>query len=102
MNQKHSTFRTEAYEFSAHTFHCVSDDLARVILDARVCFEIKQGYTMTFMFATEDVLVKWPKIVLPDSTILRDQVAKIENINPKIGLNFAFQEKGAQDIMGAS
>jgi hypothetical protein len=54
------------------------------------------------MFATEDVLVKWPKIVLPDSTILRDQVAEIENISPKIGLNFAFQEKEAEDIMEAS
>lgn len=73
-----------------------------VILDARVCFEIKQGYTMTFMFATEDVLVKWRKIVLPNSTILRNQVAEIENISPKIGLNFAFQEKEAEDMMEAS
>lgn len=57
---------------------------------------------MTFMFAAEDVLVKWPKIVLPNSTILRDKMVEIQNISPKIGLNFAFQEKKTEGMMEGS
>ncbi|KAH7151931.1 hypothetical protein B0J13DRAFT_582863 [Dactylonectria estremocensis] len=62
-----------------------------VILDARLCFEIKQGYAITFMFATEDVVAKWAKIVLPHSTTLADKVAQMEKKSTKIGLNFTFQ-----------
>ncbi|EWZ78676.1 hypothetical protein FOWG_17095 [Fusarium oxysporum f. sp. lycopersici MN25] len=67
-------------------------DGALVVFDARVCFEMKQGYTIAFMFATEDVLADWAKIYLPNSTILQDKVAQIEDINPKIGHNFVFQK----------
>ena len=43
------------------------------------------------MFATEDVIANWAKIVLPQSTALKDKVAEIEKLNTKIGLNFTFQ-----------
>ena len=64
----------------------------RVIFDARLCFELKQGYTIAVMFATEDVSGKWPKIELPNSTTLRTKVEQIPAINPKIGHNFIFKE----------
>jgi len=62
-----------------------------VILDARVGFEIKQGYAITFLFATDDVITKWAKIVLPSSEGLRQKVAEMEKESTRIGLNFAFE-----------
>ncbi|KAK5212200.1 hypothetical protein LTR41_002442 [Exophiala xenobiotica] len=60
-----------------------------VILDARLGFETKKGYAITFMFATDEVLAGWPKMILPDSPGL---VAKVIDMkSPKIGVNFAFR-----------
>jgi len=59
-----------------------------VILDARICFEMEQGYAITFMFATDEVLKAWPKMILPNSRMLIANVANMES--PKIGVNFAF------------
>ena len=67
--------------------------ITRVILDARLCFEIKKGYAITFMFGTEDVVIRWPKIDLPNSTILLEKVASLEKESQKISLNFAFQDE---------
>lgn len=33
-----------------------------VLLDARVGYEIKSGYTITLEFATEDIIKNWPKM----------------------------------------
>ncbi|KAK0628276.1 hypothetical protein B0T17DRAFT_486756 [Bombardia bombarda] len=58
------------------------------ILDARLGYEIKKGYTITFMFATDDVLAGWTKMILPYSQELANKVAAMEST--KIGVNFAF------------
>ena len=66
-----------------------SDTACRVILDARLGFEIRQGYAITFMFATDDVLAAWPKMILPNLRMLIEKVADMES--PKIGVNFEFK-----------
>jgi hypothetical protein len=65
----------------------------RVIFDARLGFEIKRGYAITFMFATPDLIVSWPKIALPYSTRLAEKAAELERKSVKIGLNFTFQAR---------
>lgn len=63
-------------------------------MDARLGFEIKTGYAITFMFGTEDVVASWPKIVLPNSAPLVKKIELMETRSEKIGLNITFYEKG--------
>ena len=44
------------------------------------------------MFATDDVLVNWTKMILPYSPELANKVAAMEST--KIGVNFAFDSGG--------
>jgi len=62
-----------------------------VILDARLGFQIERGYAITFLFATDEVVTKWAKIVLPYSAGLERRVAAIEALSTKIGFNFTFE-----------
>lgn len=61
-----------------------------MIRDPRLCIECRKGYTITFMFAKEELFTNWPKIILSDSPELREKVANMEST--KIGMNFAFQD----------
>jgi len=62
-----------------------------VISDARLGFEIKAGYAITFLFATDDVVKSWPKIAtLPRQ--LAGRVAEMESQSKIVGLNFDFQD----------
>jgi hypothetical protein len=63
----------------------------RAILDARLAFEIKDGFAITFAFTTEDELKTWAKMFLPRSPELAAKVAEMESTNTKIGVNFAFE-----------
>jgi len=79
---------------------CVADKKkfengALVIMDARLGFEIKAGYAITFMFGTEDVVASWPKIVLPNSAALVKKIETMESRSERIGLNIAFHEEGS-------
>jgi hypothetical protein len=69
--------------------HCF-DTSRRAIFDARISFEIKQGYAITFEFATVDVVEKWPKMNLPDTPGLAQKVANMES--SKIRISFAFRD----------
>lgn len=72
----------------------------RVVLDGRLCFQIAQLYTITFIFTTEALAMTLPKMSLPnsDELVLKisdiekflQEIAASENIN--IGLNFRFVE----------
>ncbi|OAA38528.1 hypothetical protein ISF_09886 [Cordyceps fumosorosea ARSEF 2679] len=48
-----------------------------VILDARMKYEIKTGYAITFEFGTEELVRKWPKMELPKLEVLKQKVASI-------------------------
>lgn len=48
------------------------------------------------MFATEDVVARWAKIVLPRSTTLAEKVANMEKKSTMIGLNFRFQVENTE------
>ncbi|KAK4118164.1 hypothetical protein N657DRAFT_667302 [Parathielavia appendiculata] len=61
------------------------------ILDARLGFEIKQGYAITFLFAVDEVIANWAKIVLPYSEALVGKVSEMGRESKKIGLNFTFE-----------
>jgi hypothetical protein len=67
----------------------------RAIFDAGVGFEIKKGYAITYEFATVDIVVNWPKMILPNSPELKQKVEDMEgdlkkrNFN-NIRMNFAF------------
>lgn len=63
------------------------------ILDARLAFEIKDGFAITFAFTTEDELKTWAKMMLPRSPELAGKVAEMESTNTKIGVNFAFEAR---------
>lgn len=65
---------------------------SRIMLDARLAFEIKSRYAITFMFATEDVVAKWAKIILPPSAALAAKVADMERKSKYVRLNFRFQD----------
>jgi hypothetical protein len=65
----------------------------RVILDARLAFEIKDGFTITSAFTTEDELKTWAKMFLPRSPELAAKVTEMESIYTKIGVNFAFEDR---------
>ncbi|KAI1496548.1 hypothetical protein F5X99DRAFT_422024 [Biscogniauxia marginata] len=60
-----------------------------VLFDARINLEIKQGFAITFVFATEDVLAKWPPMTLPNLPALQRKVYE-ELESKKVGVNFAF------------
>ncbi|KZL67538.1 hypothetical protein CT0861_00342 [Colletotrichum tofieldiae] len=60
-----------------------------VVLDARLAFEIKIGYAITFIFATDEVVAAWPKISLPNSPEVVRKVVNMES--QKIKVNFAVQ-----------
>lgn len=62
-------------------------------MDARLGFEIRNGYAVTFMFGTEDVVASWPKITLPNSAALVEKVEVMEHRSETIGLNIAFHEE---------
>ncbi|KAF4637410.1 hypothetical protein G7Y89_g675 [Cudoniella acicularis] len=64
------------------------------ILDARLAFEIKQGSPITSVFATEDELKRWAKIILPKSEDLVRKVAEMES--KMIGVNVAFIAGGTR------
>ncbi|KAG4425785.1 hypothetical protein IFR04_000992 [Cadophora malorum] len=67
------------------------------IFDARIGFELKEGYAITFEFATADVIKTWPKIVLPSSPELIQKVGDmerdLETRRPqRVRTNFVFRE----------
>lgn len=62
----------------------------KVMVDARLGLELKQGYAITFVFATENVLNKWPPMFLPNLPELQQKVRN-EMESPEIGVNFAFE-----------
>lgn len=69
----------------------------RTIFDARIGFELKEGYAITFEFATADVIKTWPKIVLPSSPELIQKVGDmerdLETRRPqRVRTNFVFRE----------
>ncbi|KAJ5556654.1 hypothetical protein N7513_001775 [Penicillium frequentans] len=65
-----------------------------VILDARLGFQIEQGYAITFLFATDEVIANWAKMALPYSEGLEHKVRDLEMLSAKIGLNFTFEDLG--------
>ncbi|KAH8651695.1 hypothetical protein BGZ61DRAFT_500926 [Ilyonectria robusta] len=64
-----------------------------IIRDARTYAEIMKGYAITFLFAVEDALSGWPKILLANSPELVRLAVKMET--PKIRLNFAIKDTSA-------
>lgn len=65
-----------------------------MILDARLGFQIEQGYAITFLFATDEVIANWAKMALPYSEGLEHKVRDLEMLSAKIGLNFTFEDLG--------
>jgi len=68
-----------------------NDSDLRVIVDARLGLELKQGYAIVFVFATQNVLNKWPPMFLPNLPTLQHKV-RDEMESPEIGVNFAFEK----------
>ncbi|KAJ5860645.1 uncharacterized protein N7529_007955 [Penicillium soppii] len=67
-----------------------------VILDARLGFKIEQGYAITFLFATDEVIANWAKMTLPYSKGLEHKVRDLEMLSAKIGVNFTFNSSGGR------
>ncbi|KAK1754138.1 hypothetical protein QBC47DRAFT_385845 [Echria macrotheca] len=65
------------------------DSHLRAIVDARLGLELKQGYAIAFVFATEDALNRLPPMFLPNLPTLKQKV-RDEMESPDIGVNFAF------------
>ncbi|KAK7177949.1 hypothetical protein PSPO01_15998 [Paraphaeosphaeria sporulosa] len=59
-----------------------------VVRDARLYAETKTGYALTYIFATDEVVVAWPKIKVPNSQEYRQKAIDMES--PTIGVNFVF------------
>jgi len=67
------------------------------IFDARIGFELKEGYAITFEFATIDVVENWPKMILLSSPELIQKVGDMERDLEnrkfqKIRMNFVFRD----------
>ncbi|EFY90726.1 hypothetical protein MAC_03306 [Metarhizium acridum CQMa 102] len=71
-------------------------DGGKVILDARVGYEIRQGYAIVFEFAEHGIAYGWKKMMLPGTKELRDKVQQMQSKD--IRVNFAFKEVAAQQI----
>jgi hypothetical protein len=68
-----------------------SDQFHRVVFDARLNIELQEGYLITLLFATEDVVNKWPPMLLPDLPGLAEKV-RDEMETEKIGVNFVIKK----------
>jgi hypothetical protein len=68
-----------------------------VVLDARLGFQIEQGYAITFLFATNEVVANWAKMTLPYSEGLERKVRELEMLSTKIGHNFTFEGSGGTE-----
>ncbi|KAK8144788.1 hypothetical protein G3M48_005346 [Beauveria asiatica] len=64
------------------------DEGGLVILDARIKYEIKTGYAITFELGTEDLVRDWPKMELPKLEVLERKVASMQSA--EVQLNFTF------------
>jgi hypothetical protein len=61
------------------------------MFDARLGLELNEGYAITFLFATENVVATWPPMYLPNLPRLKEKVRN-EMDSPEIGVNFAFRD----------
>ncbi|UPX17092.1 uncharacterized protein EKO05_0007468 [Ascochyta rabiei] len=89
---RRSTFETTQSELL--DAHCTASERefpegGLMIRDPRLFIEIRRGYTITFLFATEEVLARWPKILLLDLPEIRERVAHMESM--RVGMNIVFQ-----------
>jgi hypothetical protein len=92
---RRKNFLTAACKLLPNTASLCSDTSRSAIFDARISFEIKQGYAITFEFATVDIVEKWPKMNLPYIPGLAQKVADMES--SQIRINFAFIDTGSAD-----
>lgn len=67
----------------------------RVIMDARVAFEMRNGSPVTFSFATADQLKSWPKLVPPTSHNTPQRVTELQK--EKIGAYYVSQSLENRD-----
>lgn len=65
----------------------------RVILDARIGREILEGYAITAIFMTEDLVsrFKLPPMPLPSWPLLKDKVSEMQEKCGAVRLNFEFK-----------
>jgi hypothetical protein len=91
---RRKNFLTAACKLLLYIAVACSNISHRIIFDARIGFEIKKGYAITFEFATINVVEKWPKMILPSSLELIQKVADMESdlVNRKIRMNFVFRD----------
>ena len=62
----------------------------RVVRDARLRLKITKGYVITLIFATDQLVAGWPKMILPKSTALEEKVSTMQSQD--VGVNFAFHD----------
>lgn len=63
----------------------------RAVLDARLAFNIIDGFAITFAFATKNELKQWRKMQIPRKT--ESLVRRIADMESRtIGVNFAFED----------
>ncbi len=62
---------------------------ARAILDGRLSFKLLNGYDVIMVFAVQERLSKFAKMILPDTPELRAQVGDMTT--PKIGFNYEYR-----------
>ena len=66
----------------------------RVILDARLGREIREGYAITAIFTSEELVARFelPQMLLPDSPGLRKKITEMQEQSQNIRLNFTFKD----------
>ena len=57
-----------------------------------MAFEIKRGYAITFMYATDDVIRSWAMIKVPYSLKVAERLSIIQKKNENIVLNIQLVE----------
>ncbi|KAJ6038462.1 uncharacterized protein N7446_005266 [Penicillium canescens] len=63
------------------------------IQDARLAFEIRKGTPIATVFATPDVIMKWAKVVLPNTPQIAEKAAELQEESAKIGFHFEYDTK---------
>jgi hypothetical protein len=91
--ERKSTLRTAACKSDSLISLAMFNGPCRSIQDARLAFEIRKGTPVAAVFATRDVIARWAKMVLPNTSPIVEKVAELQKESANLGFHFEYETK---------